>query len=178
MHRTNDIPALLKASFLWDGIHEEPIPDGAILVEGGLIKGVGTFDQLLNASEGRILEFENATLLPAFVDSDNLAADASPESYLAQMNALCEKINLLSQLGIPSTQALQEATIVAARLRGIESQTGSLERGKCADIIVVDGNPIADISRLSAIQFVMKQGKILHPVAYRMLMEETFSSDY
>lgn len=174
MHRGSDIPAILKASFLWDGIHDELIPEGAILVEGGLIKGVGTFNQLLTASEGRILEFENATLLPAFVDRDT---DVDADSYLEHMNELWEKINLLSQLGISPNQALQEATIIAARSRGIESQTGSLECGKHADILVVDGNPMEDLSRLRGIHFLMKQGKILHPVAYRMLMEETYSDD-
>ncbi len=43
---------------------------------------------------------------------------------------------------------------------GIEDQLGTIEKGKIADIIAVDKNPIDDISTLENVTFIMKEGKI------------------
>ena len=57
-------------------------------------------------------------------------------------------------------QAIQSATINAADLIGKPEQFGSLRAGKLADIIAVDGDPIADIRQLEHVTFVMKEGMI------------------
>ncbi|MDQ2657230.1 MAG: amidohydrolase family protein [Bacteroidota bacterium] len=171
-----ETPAILKASFLWDGINEDPVSDGAVLIEDGLIKKVGAFSDLLTSSEIRILEFPDATLLPGLIDRrKGLPTD---DQYLERMSKLCDEIFLLSELGTRFHQALREVTINAARDLGIEAQTGSLVPGKRADIIVVAGNPLRNLHVLRAIQFVMKRGKVLHPASYRLLMEENLTSEY
>ena len=58
--------------------------------------------------------------------------------------------------GMPPMQAIQAATINAATLIGKPEQFGSLSAGKFADIIAVDGDPIADIRQLEHVTFVMK----------------------
>ena len=62
--------------------------------------------------------------------------------------------------GLTPMQALQAATINNAKLFGVEDMSGSLEAGKYADIIAVDGDPIADVSELEDVDFVMKGGVI------------------
>jgi imidazolonepropionase-like amidohydrolase len=62
--------------------------------------------------------------------------------------------------GMTSMQAIQSATINAATLIGKPEQFGSLSAGKFADIIAVDGDPIADIRQLERVTFVMKEGVI------------------
>lgn len=62
--------------------------------------------------------------------------------------------------GMPEMEAIQSATVTAARLIGMEDQLGSISAGKLADIVAVEGNPLEDISVLSDISFVMKDGKI------------------
>ena len=56
--------------------------------------------------------------------------------------------------------ALQSATINTARLLRIEGEAGSIEAGKRADIVAVEGGPLADISLMQNVSFVIKQGKI------------------
>ncbi len=62
--------------------------------------------------------------------------------------------------GMTSMQAIQAATINAADLIGKPEQFGSIRAGKFADLIAVDGDPIADIRLLEHVTFVMKEGVI------------------
>ena len=63
--------------------------------------------------------------------------------------------------GMSTSRAVRCGTSEAARLAGVFEQVGSLEPGKLADLIVVDGDPLEDISVLQhGIQLVMKGGTI------------------
>lgn len=65
----------------------------------------------------------------------------------------------LVEYGMSPAQAIQTATINGAELLGVDDR-GVLEPGKLADIIAVNGNPLDDISILTKVSFVMKNGKI------------------
>ena len=64
------------------------------------------------------------------------------------------------EAGMKPMEAIQSATRVAAELLGISDRLGTLEAGKIADIIAVKGDPIADISTMLHVIFVMKEGTI------------------
>ena len=64
----------------------------------------------------------------------------------------------LVKLGLTPLEAVQAATTVAADLLGWSDQVGSIEKGKFADLIAVDGDPLQDISVLQQVRFVMKGG--------------------
>jgi imidazolonepropionase-like amidohydrolase len=65
--------------------------------------------------------------------------------------------------GMGTVRALQTAYLPAARMLNydMENHIGSIERGKYADIIAVTGNPIADISEMQHVKFVMKGGVVV-----------------
>lgn len=67
---------------------------------------------------------------------------------------------LLVELGMTPMQAIQSATIVSAELIGVQSELGSIHKGKYADLIAVIGNPIEDVKLLSTVGFVMKNGVV------------------
>ena len=58
-------------------------------------------------------------------------------------------------------QALRAATSVNAEMMGWQDRVGSIEPGKFADLIAVSGDPIADITELERVKFVMKGGQIV-----------------
>ena len=64
-------------------------------------------------------------------------------------------------LGMTSLQAIQTATINDADLLGWSDKIGTLEAGKWADIIAVDGDPLQDVTTLQHVKFVMKGGAVV-----------------
>ena len=69
-----------------------------------------------------------------------------------------EEFALLVQADVTPMDAIVMATVNAADLLGIADIAGSIEPGKAADIIAVDGDPLADITVLEQVVFVMKDG--------------------
>ncbi len=64
------------------------------------------------------------------------------------------------EAGMPPMEAIKAATTSAADLLGISDKTGSITKGKFADIVAVDGDPLQDITVMKNVTFVMKAGKI------------------
>ena len=64
------------------------------------------------------------------------------------------------EAGMTPLQALRAATIDCATLLGIDSKLGTIEKGKLADLLIVDGDPVQNITALRSIRVVMKGGKI------------------
>jgi imidazolonepropionase-like amidohydrolase len=62
--------------------------------------------------------------------------------------------------GMTPMQAIQAATTVAAALLDMSDDLGSIEPGKFADIVAVPGDPLADITQLEKVHFVMKAGTV------------------
>ena len=74
------------------------------------------------------------------------------------------ELTCLVEAGMTPMQAIVAATGDAAKCMGLDSEIGSIEKGKRADLILVDGNPLDDISILErgkAVKYVMKDG-IIH----------------
>jgi imidazolonepropionase-like amidohydrolase len=68
---------------------------------------------------------------------------------------------IMVEYGMKPIEAIQAATTNAAELMGWSNQVGSVQTGRFADIIAVEGDPLADISALERVRFVMKDGKVV-----------------
>jgi len=66
----------------------------------------------------------------------------------------------MTEVGMPTIDAILSATKVASEALRIDDEIGTLEAGKWADIIAVEGNPLNNIELMLDVQFVMKNGKI------------------
>lgn len=67
----------------------------------------------------------------------------------------------MTKLGLPAVETLRAATVNAAELLGKSEDEGSIERGKFADLIAVSGDPLADITEVERVKFVMKGGEVV-----------------
>jgi imidazolonepropionase-like amidohydrolase len=72
-----------------------------------------------------------------------------------------KEFKLMVDLGMQPIEALRAATGNAADLFGIAQKTGTLEKGKLADVIAMPGDPASDITATERVSFVMKEGKII-----------------
>ena len=68
---------------------------------------------------------------------------------------------LVKRSGMSPARAIQAGTIVNAEAMGWKDQIGSIAKGKFADLVAVSGNPLADITELQRVRFVMKGGKVV-----------------
>ena len=74
-------------------------------------------------------------------------------------NAL--EFELLVKAGMDASRAIVAGTKVGAEAMGLEHEIGTVEAGKYADLVAVDGDPLSDISELARVQFVMKGGEVV-----------------
>ena len=72
------------------------------------------------------------------------------------------ELELYVKAGIPAADVLQLATIRSAEITGMSGTLGAIEVGKSADLILVDGNPIEDISDIRKVEWTMKDGYLFY----------------
>ena len=80
---------------------------------------------------------------------------------------LVRELELYQQAGLTNAEALQTATIVPARMTGMDDRTGSITKGKTADLILVDGDVSKDLHNLHHVTTVFEDGYRLDAAALR-----------
>jgi imidazolonepropionase-like amidohydrolase len=73
-------------------------------------------------------------------------------------HSLHREIELYVQAGFTPMEAIQAATIVPARVMGLDKEVGTVEAGKRADVIILDGNPLESIRNIRKVEFVISNG--------------------
>jgi len=99
-----------------------------------------------------------ATFAKAYKAGVKIAFGTDAGVYMHGKNYL--EFQYMTEAGMPAMEAIKSATISGATLLGVENILGTIEKGKLADIIAVDGDPLNDISVMGKVVFVMKDGVI------------------
>jgi len=73
---------------------------------------------------------------------------------------LYRELELYVKAGLTPLEAIQAATVTPARVMKLDQETGSIEAGKRADLIVLDANPLANISNIRSVRSVVTQGRM------------------
>lgn len=90
-----------------------------------------------------------------------IAGTDTANPYVFPGFSLHEELALLVQAGFTPTQALQSATRDAAAYLGLLDSVGTIEKGKTADLVLLDADPLADISNTKKINAVVLGGKLI-----------------
>jgi len=98
-------------------------------------------------------------LKKAFDAGVKIAMGTDAAVYPHGLNA--HELAVYVEMGMTPLQAIQTATINDADLLGWTDKVGTLEPGKWADIIAVDGDPTKDVTVLQQVKFVMKGGEVI-----------------
>jgi imidazolonepropionase-like amidohydrolase len=99
-----------------------------------------------------------ATFAKAYKEGIKIAFGTDAGVYAHGKNWL--EFLYMHEVGMPAMEAIQSATVNASDLLGISDLVGSIEKGKLADIIAVDGDPIKEIQAMGRVKFVMKDGVV------------------
>jgi imidazolonepropionase-like amidohydrolase len=81
------------------------------------------------------------------------------------------ELELYVRAGLTPLEALRTATLVPARVMGLEGELGSIAPGMRADLILVDGNPLDDIRALRNLRRVIRDGVVLDPAELHRLAD-------
>ncbi|WP_317933225.1 amidohydrolase family protein [Halioxenophilus sp. WMMB6] len=103
-------------------------------------------------------------LLTHLVARGALVGTGTDSPFTPFGTGLHAELRLYQRAGLKPWQILQAATLQSARIAQVEQDLGSIEVGKLADMVVVDGNPLADVAALSQISLTVKNGTA-YPVA-------------
>ena len=107
-----------------------------------------------------------------------LAGTDAFDAFVIPGHSLHQELQLMVKGGMSPAQALRSATAEAAAYRGTLATEGTIERGKRADLLILDGNPIADIANITRIHTVVAGGRVHERSALHALLDRVreFSS--
>jgi imidazolonepropionase-like amidohydrolase len=125
---------------------------GAYVAEGRAAAGAPVWVKMLAIHEETFRRAMKAGVKIAFgTDAGGFAWTVNPAKEFVYM----------VKWGMMPAQAIRSATSSAADLLGWSDQVGTIDSGKFADIVAVPGDPLADITQLEKVDFVMKGGAIV-----------------
>jgi len=101
-------------------------------------------------------------LIKAFVDAGGKLYAGTDSANMATPGlSMHQELELLVDAGVSPLVALQAATINPAELMRMSERLGALEKGKVGDLVVLDGNPLEDITNTRKIWRVVSRGEVL-----------------
>lgn len=106
-----------------------------------------------------IVPIARKNIAHAFASGVKVAFGTDAAVYPHGLNA--HEFAVMVKLGMTPLGAIQAATVNAADLLGWSGKVGTLEAGKWADIVAVDGDPLQDVTTLERVKFVMKGGVVV-----------------
>jgi len=124
---------------------ERPALDSAVAERGR--RACGEYVRRYHAIGGRVVAGTDVGAVP----------------YLVPGFSLHGEMRMLAEAGLSNHDVLRAATIEAAHALRIDAETGSIEAGKAADLVVLEANPLDDIKNVGSIREVIREGRRYRP---------------
>jgi len=101
----------------------------------------------------------NGRLLRALTDSGALLVTGTDSPFVPYGAGLHAEFRLFARAGVSAADIIRQATIRSAQAAGVDKELGTIEPGKLADLIVLDGDPLADVRDLDRVVMTIKNGR-------------------
>ena len=118
----------------------------------------GYYPEIVRAKALVVGNYIQATFTKAYKAGVKIAFGTDAGVYSHGKNWM--EFIYMTEGGMPILECIKSATVNAADLLGVSNILGSIEKGKYADIIAVDGDPVKDVQVMGKVKFVMKDGVI------------------
>lgn len=122
----------------------------------------GFFPELVRPKAASIGPKINETFSKAYKAGVKMAFGT--DSGVSKHGDNAQEFVLMNKAGMPAIEAILSATKNTADLLGVSETLGTIEKGKLADMVAVKGDPLADISILKNVAWVMKDGKVVKSI--------------
>lgn len=116
------------------------------------------FPPIVRPKAAKIGPVIQGTFAKAYAAGVNIAFGT--DSGVSEHGDNAQEFSLMVAGGMPPMEAIQSATMEGAKLLRIDDELGSVEAGKIADLVAVEGDPLSDIRLLENVNFVMKAGVV------------------
>jgi hypothetical protein len=97
--------------------------------------------------------------------------DASDEPYVFAGSGVHDEMALLVRAGLTPAEALRAATLEPARYLAATDSLGTVARGKVADLVILDADPLADVANVRRIHAVLTRGRLIDAAERARLLE-------
>jgi imidazolonepropionase-like amidohydrolase len=118
----------------------------------------GYFPEVIAGKARAVGPVIQGTFAKAYKDGVKIAFGTDAGVYAHGKNWI--EFVYMTEAGMPPLEAIKCATVNGAELIGISDKAGSIEPGKWADIVAVEGDPVQDIHAMGQVRFVMKGGMV------------------
>ncbi len=131
-----------------------PVRNASVLGDSGLTQGMR--EQVAMRQELLRYHRRSRELGVQFLAGTDAGVRQTPH------NSLAGEIELLArEVGLPAVEAIHAATGRAAAAIGLDGQVGTIQRGRRADLIAVDGDPTRDLGALRQVRAVLQDGRVV-----------------
>ncbi|MBM4297883.1 MAG: amidohydrolase family protein [Deltaproteobacteria bacterium] len=169
--------AVLSRATVIDGSGAPPQKDVTIVIEGGRIRDIGPMQKIATRAGAAVIDLAGKFIVPGIINAHghkiNLKklsdggvriafgtdSGGAADRFFIQGFSEHREMELMVQSGLTPMQVIQSFSKSASEGLGIDKEFGTLAKGKAADLLVLDKNPLENITHMQSIQAVYLGGR-------------------
>jgi imidazolonepropionase-like amidohydrolase len=153
---------VIDPTFAWGELLGRPKTQEIASFEPGFAKAPYTLTSMIGTASGRGSHFEDSFAILRALHAAGVPIVAGTDKAVPA-HSFHRELELYVEAGLSPMDVIQLATLGSARVMGMDKEVGSLEVGKRADMILVDGNPLQDFHALRKVTRVISNGRVFDP---------------
>ena len=154
---------VIDPTFAWGELLGRPKTMDIASFEPGFAKAPDTLTSMIGTASGQGSHLENSFAILRALHAAGVPIVAGTDKALPA-HSLHRELELYVEAGLTPMDVIKLATLGSARVMGMDGEVGSIEAGKRADMILVDGNPLQDFHALRKVTRVISNGRVFDPV--------------
>ncbi len=153
---------VIDPTLAWGELLSHPKNVEIASFEPGFAKAAYTLTSMIGSAFGQGAHLDASFAILRALSAAGVPIVAGTDKAVPA-HSLHRELELYVKAGLTPMQVIQLATLGSARVMGMDRGVGSIEAGKRADMILIDGNPLADFSSMRRVTRVISNGRVLNP---------------